>query len=456
MWLCVALKEKAASFFEPSQFGVTSPNGAEKVIHGLRACMDKHWFDDDFGVLKIDMKNAFNLVSRQALLSEYAKHFPELFPWVSNRGTHLARSYIFTRFEYPCQSHLNHLLHNLLNHDWYMDDGVLAGPRATLCRAITLLQSEGPALGIHINMSKCEVFSSHSLDLFPPGMIYSDKPNLVILGAPIGNKEFCSFVSKGLKNVAGLWSQLEEVGLIDPQVALILLHLCGAFCKLVHLTRATPTSLIKDALAVFDAGVRRTFCLCTGVDASNDAWQQAQLSLGKEVLVCDLCQSLHSPAAFIASVCSAGYGSHSTSHLSQAIDMFNCLVASSDVISVENLLSSCSVHQKALSEKLDDRQFNLLLNCSSVADRARLLSVSSPFAASWLSVIPSEGLGLHLTAPIFQVALKWWLGLDTSGGSQCSAIMQSHVNVEEMWSPGTTDFVTALWKCVVVPTLESR
>ena len=83
MWLCVALKEKAASFFEPSQFGVTCPNGAEKVIHGLRACMDKHWFDDDFGVLKIDMKNAFNLVSRQALLSECAKHFPELFPWVS-------------------------------------------------------------------------------------------------------------------------------------------------------------------------------------------------------------------------------------------------------------------------------------------------------------------------------------------------------------------------------------
>ena len=220
-------------------------------------------------------------------------------------------------------------------------------------------------------------------------MITSDKPNLVILGAPIGNKEFCSsFVSKGLKNVAGLWSQLEEVGLIDPQVALILLRLCGAFCKLVHLTRATSTSLIKDALAVFDAGVRRTFCLCTGVDASNDAWQQAQLSLGKGGLGL---RSL-SPAAFIASVCSAGYGSHSTTHLSQAIDMFNGLVASSDVISVENLLSSSSVHQKALSEKLDDHQFNLLLNCSSVADRARLLSVSSPFAASWLSVIPSEGL----------------------------------------------------------------
>ena len=237
----------------------------------------KHWFDDDFGVLKIDMKNAFNLVSRQALLSECAKHFPELFPWVSwCYGQHhlLWHSLGCLTLESGVQQGdplgpllfslvLNILVKaisttcsNLLNHAWYMDDGVLAGPRATLCRAITLLQSEGPALGIHINMSKCEVFNSHSLDLFPPGMISSDKPNLVILGAPIENKEFCSsFVSKGLKNVAGLWSQLEEVGLIDPQVALILLRLCGAFCKLVHLTRATPTSLIKDALAVFDAGV---------------------------------------------------------------------------------------------------------------------------------------------------------------------------------------------------------
>ena len=85
--------------------------------------------------------------------------------------------------------------------------------------------------------------------------------------------------------------------------------------------------------------------------------------------------SLHSPANFIASLCSVGYGSHSTLHLSQAIDRFNCLVAPSDGISAEALLSSFSVYQKALSEKLDDNQFNLLLNCSSVAGRAHLFSV---------------------------------------------------------------------------------
>ena len=115
----------------------------------------------------------------------------------------------------------------------------------------------------------------------------------------------------------------------------------------------------------------------------------------------------------------SGFGLQSSYHLSQAIETFNSLVSPADAVSVESLLTS-SVSQKYLSGKLDDRVFNMLLNSSSVADKARLLSVSSPHAASWLSVVPSENLGLHLDPPVFQVAIKWWLGLDTSEGSQCA------------------------------------
>ena len=56
---------------------------------------------------------------------------------------------------------------------------------------------------------------------------------------------------------------------------------------------------------------------------------------------------------------------------------------------------------------------------SSIADKAHLLSVSSPHAGLWLSVAPSEGLGLHLDPSQFPVATKWWLGLDLSYGSCC-------------------------------------
>ena len=79
--LCALVRSKASEFFQPHQFGVACPMGAEKIVHGLRACVEKHWLEENFVVLKVDMKNAFNLVSRQALLSECAKHFPELYPW---------------------------------------------------------------------------------------------------------------------------------------------------------------------------------------------------------------------------------------------------------------------------------------------------------------------------------------------------------------------------------------
>ena len=31
--------------------------GAEKVAHGLRASMEEHWSEENFTVLKVDMKN---------------------------------------------------------------------------------------------------------------------------------------------------------------------------------------------------------------------------------------------------------------------------------------------------------------------------------------------------------------------------------------------------------------
>eukprot|EP00731_Ephydatia_muelleri_P013482 Em0007g792a len=73
-----------------------------------------------------------------------------------------------------------------------------------------------------------------------------------------------------------------------------------------------------------------------------------------------------------------------------------------------------------LSKKLEDHQFSLLLEASSPADKARLLSVSAPHAASWLLVTPSPGLDLHLDPNELQISIQWWLGIDTARGSSCS------------------------------------
>ena len=51
--LCSLIKNKDSECFQPLQFGVACASGSEKVMNGLRACMDKHWEDDDFAVVLV-------------------------------------------------------------------------------------------------------------------------------------------------------------------------------------------------------------------------------------------------------------------------------------------------------------------------------------------------------------------------------------------------------------------
>ena len=200
-----------------------------------------------------------------------------------------------------------------------------------------------------------------------------------------------------ISSLSFLLKRLEDVGQVDPQVVLVLLRLCDGYCKLVHLARAVPPSFSQSVLQIFDQDVQKCFISCTGVHSSNVAWKQAQLSLSRGGLGLHSL-SHHAPAAFIASISLSGRGFNSHAHLLQAIEMFNSSVHPSDIIHISSLLEKFH-SQKALSNMLDNHLFNVLLGSLSIANRAHLLSASSPHASSWLTVIPSEGQGLHLDPP---------------------------------------------------------
>ena len=104
-------------------------------------------------------------------------------------------------------------------------------------------------------------------------------PNKDILGAPIGDYLHCAnFISGKRDEAKKLLSQLEEVAVLDLQVAMTLLHICGSYCRLIHLARTTP-NLVSDALSLFDDDVRQCFTQCLAVETQDVAWNQAQLSL---------------------------------------------------------------------------------------------------------------------------------------------------------------------------------
>ena len=43
---------------------------------------------------------------------------------------------------------------------WYLDDGVIAGDRQAMIRALGLIEELGPHLGLHISLHKCGLFST--------------------------------------------------------------------------------------------------------------------------------------------------------------------------------------------------------------------------------------------------------------------------------------------------------
>ena len=87
----------------------------------------------------------------------------------------------------------------LLLQTWYLDDGVLAGSHPAELRAVDLLEELGPALGIHINLTKCEIFGRMGNTSFPPSVRSSLLSYLDILGVPIGDYLHCThFISENL------------------------------------------------------------------------------------------------------------------------------------------------------------------------------------------------------------------------------------------------------------------
>eukprot|EP00731_Ephydatia_muelleri_P012237 Em0006g1131a len=150
--ICASLKEKTSEFFfQPLQFGMACRAGAEKIVHSLRNCIEEHWMqEEDFVVFKVDMTNAFNLVSRQAVLDECSAFSPKILPWVSwCNGSHpelwLPVGHLSSQSGVQQGDPLGPMLFalvlqklistidaddeclQLLLQAWYLDDGVLAG-----------------------------------------------------------------------------------------------------------------------------------------------------------------------------------------------------------------------------------------------------------------------------------------------------------------------------------------
>ena len=209
------VKEACGRLLEPQQLGVGSHGGAEAIVRAASMIVAGKGHDPDTALMKIDFRNAFNLLSRNVFLKELDDEIPELAHWA--RWCYKSPSHLWFQDGSPLESSegvqqgdpigpllfalglrsvsrgIGERFPNLALQAWYLDDGIVVGPRRDLAELVALLSKEDvKARGFDLNVAKCEVWWPSGDQSFPEmhAEIKRAKQGVDILKIPLGNDAY--------------------------------------------------------------------------------------------------------------------------------------------------------------------------------------------------------------------------------------------------------------------------
>jgi hypothetical protein len=280
--LCTSCKGRARELFlAVGQFGVGVGGGIEAVIHGARRLVAR-WTRDgciNKAFIKLDIRNAFNSMSREFLFRAVHRYFPEVegyaraayadhtalffgnFVLSSEAGVQqgdplgplLFSAALMLLWETkPPDIHLDFV-------GFYLDDGNVGGDVAQVEAFAAWFEEAIASAGLLLSRHKCEIIlpvpiaplprALHDFVRLPPEAWF-------LLGAPCGSEDFVhAYIETVLRrghDKCRFIACLDE----DPHVGFALLRYCASFCLSVFYAR---TSGLAPAYAVFDDAVRDCF-----------------------------------------------------------------------------------------------------------------------------------------------------------------------------------------------------
>jgi hypothetical protein len=402
----------------------------ETIIHKLRRIVESSISDPDIwknkAVLKVDLQNAFNNISRSAFLKIVQYCLPSLFPFISScyeSPSHLlfgASDFISSAEGVQQGDPLGPALFSLVlqalilkiddecNLDlncWYLDDGVLIGTPIELQKVVNIISNFGA--GVFLNPKKCELFSLHeSTDLSNLPSDFLRSPHLDILGSPI--TDVINFARKRLQKV---YDTMEELLNMDHmQSAFILFKNCFGPMKINNLLRTvSPTTEFRKFLNEWDSSHSEMFSRIIRYPLSPNSLRQSSLPTKMGGL--GLRSAYHiSLGAFLASIttCIASQSIKPdifTASENLALSDFNKLYQQN--LSLAELQSNVSSEirlQKFLSTKTFESIHDEFFNSLTTEDKIWITNCKSD-STSWFSSPPIASKGLLINNSTFQISI---------------------------------------------------
>ena len=150
-------------------------------------------------------------------------------------------------------------------------------------------------------MCGCGVVAAVTLILLVCFSVYVNIAHVFLLSIIIAIFVFCYFRAKFIhKTMHVIFCTNNIIILI---IIVLLLQKCAAFCKMSHISRVTPPTLIKPSLSLFDDSIHHCFteCLALNLSSQSSGWKQAGLSLSRGGLGLRSV-AVHSTAAYLGSI----------------------------------------------------------------------------------------------------------------------------------------------------------
>ena len=283
-----AVRSEAFKVLTPLQVGVGVQAGCESIIiHAVSLVQEDSNISPELKwILLLDFSNAFNNITKESMFQEVRARIPSMSAWLEmcygaqpllqfGDYTILSCSGVqqgdplgplgFALALHPLVEKINEQVPGLVINAWYLDDGTLCGSARDLQAALTIIEGEGPVLGLHLNRAKSLLYipegASPATNPLPPD-IPTTSEGFVLLGSPIMSPFLESVILRRVNKVETALSHLPD--LLDSQMETTLLRSCLSLPKVAFALRTCPPEYIANASKAFDSAIRASLCDITG------------------------------------------------------------------------------------------------------------------------------------------------------------------------------------------------